>query len=191
VWAAVAQAIGKGVTNPTDGKPTSFAALATQVMAGPADSRGLPARALPVSEVPDGKDVAELDRAEAVYVFATIAPSNMSAPSPGLVFRIEAPPGYSDKVKYTVQALLFLGANVQWVYENGPVQTTTKVFLADKNLADDALGAEGLFGKDFQQAESTYRIEGIDVIIQLGTAFLDDPNSGNTLPSTTTTTTVP
>ena len=33
--------------------------------------------------------------------------------------------------------------------------------------------------------------KGIDVIIQLGTTFLDDPNTGVALPSTTTTTTVP
>ncbi len=191
VWAGVAAAIGNGVTDPSTGAASSFDALLTQVMAGPAAARGLPARTLPRSEVPVGKDIEELDRAEAVYVFATVAPSNMSAPSPGLVFRIEAPPGHSDKVKYTVSALLYLGANVQWVYENGPVQSATKVYLADKNLEDDALGAEGLFGNDFEQLDSSYRIEGVDVILQLGTSFLEDPASGDTLPSTTTTTTVP
>jgi hypothetical protein len=74
---------------------------------------------------------------------------------------------------------------------DGPVQPTTMIYLADENLADDALGAEVLFGDDVEQAESDFRIEGIDVIIQLGTSFLDDPESGNTLPSTTTTTTTP
>jgi len=191
VWSAVAAAIGKGVGSASTAPPTSFGSLAAQVMAGPVGARGVPARTLPRSEVPVGKDIEELDRAEAVYVFATIAPSNMSAPSNGLVFRVEAPPGHAEKVKYTVSALLYLGANVQWVYENGPEQATTKVYLADKNLEDDALGAEGLFGTDFEQLDSVYRIEGIDVILQLGTSFLTDPASGNTLPSTTTTTTVP
>jgi hypothetical protein len=191
VWSAIAAAVGKGVGAASSGAPASFTALAAQVMAGPVGARGLPARTLPRSEVPVGKDIEELDRAEAVYVFATIAPSNMSAPSNGLVFRVEAPPGHADKVKYTVSALLYLGANVQWVYEKGPEQATTKVYLADKNLEDDALGAEGLFGTDFEQLDSTYRIEGIDVILQLGTSFLADPASGNTLPSTTTSTTVP
>ncbi len=191
IWTSVAAAIGKGITDPTTGLASSFDALLTQVMAGPTDSRGLLARTLPRSEVPVGNDIEELDRADAVYVFATVAPSNMSAPSPGLVFRIEAPAGHSDKVKYTVSALLYLGANVQWVYENGPVQSTTKVYLADKNLEDDALGAEGLFGNDFEQLDSSYRIEGVDVILQLGTSFLEDPASGDTLPSTTTSTTVP
>lgn len=191
IWSAVAAAIGKGVGTAPGAAAGSFASLAAQVMAGPVGARGLPARTLPRSEVPVGKDIEELDRAEAVYVFATIAPSNMSAPSNGLVFRVEAPPGHADKVKYTVSALLYLGANVQWVYEKGPEQATTKVYLADKNLEDDALGAEGLFGNDFEQLDSTYRIEGVDVILQLGTSFLDDPGSGNTLPSTTTSTTVP
>lgn len=191
VWQGVDTAIADGRTPAVATPPTTLDQIVNQVYAGNAGSRGLVVTPLPASEVPDGKDVAQLDRADAVFVLATVAPSNMSAVATGLVYRLEAPAGYEDKVQWVVSALLFLNANVQWVKLDGPVQPTTMIYLADENLADDALGAEGLFGTDVEQAESDFRIEGIDVIIQLGTSFLDDPESGNTLPSTTTTTTTP
>jgi hypothetical protein len=191
VWQGVDTAIADGRTPAVATPPTTLEQIVNQVFAGSAGSRGLVVTPLPASEVPEGKDVAQLDRADAVFVLATVAPSNMSAVATGLVYRIEAPAGYEDKVQWVVSALLFLNANVQWVKLDGPVQPTTMIYLADENLADDALGAEVLFGDDVEQAESDFRIEGIDVIIQLGTSFLDDPESGNTLPSTTTTTTTP
>ncbi|MEN9643626.1 MAG: hypothetical protein RL238_295 [Actinomycetota bacterium] len=191
VWQGVDAAIGDGRTPAVATPPTTLDQIVNQVFAGSAGSRGLVVTDLPADEVPEGKDVAQLDRADAVFVLATVAPSNMSAVATGLVYRVEAPPGYEDKVKWVISALLYLNANVQWVKLDGPVQDATLVYLADSNLADDALGAELLFGDDVEQADSDFRIEGIDVIIQLGTSFLDDPESGNTLPSTTTTTTTP
>ena len=191
VWQGVDAAIADGRTPPVATPPTTLDQIVNQVFAGNAGSRALVFTELPASEVPDGKDVNQLDRADAVFVFATVAPSNMSAVATGLVYRIESPPGYEDKVQWVISALLYLNANVQWVKLDGPVQDPTIVYLAEDNLADDALGAEMLFGDDVEQAESDFRIEGIDVIIQLGTSFLDDPESGNTLPSTTTTTTTP
>ncbi len=189
-WKGVVAAIGDGRTDPSPLTPTSLGQLVGQVYSGPADSRGIVAGPLP-DPIESDRDVEQLDRADAVLVFATIAPSNMSAASTGLTFRIEAPPGHEDKVKWAVEALLYLGGNVGWVKQDGPEQPTTKVLLSDLSLSDDALGAENLFGSDFEQLEAGNRIEGIDVIIQLGTTFLDDPNTGIALPSTTTTTTVP
>ncbi len=192
VWQGIAATIGDGKTTAAAGVPMSFEHLLTQVFAGPTMARGLPVRTLPASEIPEGKDVDELDRAEAVMVFASIAPSAMSAAAPGLMFRIEAPPGpgYDAKVKYTVEALLYLGANVQQVYLNGPLQEKTVVQLYDERFAGDVAGIETLFGS-VETAKPATRIAGIDVVIQLGTSFLDDTTSGDTMPSTTTTTTEP
>jgi hypothetical protein len=192
VWAGVAAAIGDGVTDvPAPVIPGTFERFVTQLYGGPAQSRGLPANALPADQVPDGKDVEELDRPEAVMVFATIAPSNMSAANPGLMFRIEAPPGNETKVKFVVKALLYLGANVQQVYQNGPTQEATIIYLYDDRFHDDVLGAEGLFGLPIETQTPDVRIEGIDVVIQLGSAYLGNTGSADTLPSTTTTTTLP
>jgi hypothetical protein len=192
VWAGVTAAIGDGVTDvPSPVIPGSFELFVTQLYGGPAQSRGLPAASLPADQISEGKDVEELDRPEAVMVFATIAPSNMSAANVGLMFRIEAPPGFESKVKFVVRALLYLGANVQQVYMNGPSQEATRIILYDDRFAGDALGAEALFGKPIETPEPEVRIEGIDVVIQLGSAFLNNTESGDTLPSTTTTTMVP
>lgn len=192
VWEGVAAAIGDGVTDvPAPVIPGAFELFVTQLYGGPTQSRGLPAGPLPVADVPEGKDVEELDRPEAVMVFATIAPSNMSAANPGLMFRIEAPPGSEAKVKFVVEALLYLGANVQQVYLNGPTQDATVIYLYDDRFQDDVLGAEALFGKPIETATPDVRIEGIDVVIQLGSVYLGNTESPDTLPSTTTTTTVP
>jgi hypothetical protein len=192
VWNGVAAALGDGVTSvPAPGIPTSFNEFLAQLYAGRAQARGLPANALPVDQVPAGKDVEELDRPEAVMVFATIAPSNMSAANPGLMFRIEAPPGYEAKVKFVVESLLYVGANVMQVYLNGPTQDATLIYLYDQRFEQDALGAENLFGQPLETLEPEVRIEGIDVVIQLGMAYLSDTETIDTLPSTTTTTTLP
>ena len=188
IWAGLSAAIGQGRGSPTTGDATSFDQLAAQVFAGPVLSRGLPVIAL-ASGVGGGKDVDTLDRAEAVMVFATIAPNHMSAVMLGLNFRIEAPPGYDDRVKFVVRALLYLNCNVQWVYTNGPVHAETIVFLNDPTLSGQAAGSELIF-KKVTTKEPEYRIEGVDVIVQIGTDYLND-TSLNVLPATTTTSTIP
>ncbi|MFZ4717938.1 MAG: LCP family protein [Ilumatobacteraceae bacterium] len=191
VWEGIAAAVGEGRTLPSEVAPSNLQQLVDQVYAGPAESRHIAAGPLPAGTVAPDRDVEVLDRGDAVMVFASISPSSMSAPSTGLVFRVEAPPGYEDKVKWTVDALLYLNSNVGWVFQQGPVQEQTKVLLSDASLSNDALGAENLFGDSFEQGVIEQPIEGIDVIIQLGTSFLEDPTTGATLPSTTTTTTTP
>ena len=125
-----------------------------------------------------------IDRAEAIWVLATIAPKSMSAPAPGLVFRIEAPPGYETRVKFAIKALLFLGANVSSVYLQGPVQEATIYLIADPRIAAQAESSNELFGL-FELAEPEMPTEGIDVVLQLGTDFLT--GEGETLPTTTST----
>jgi hypothetical protein len=188
LWSAIATANGQGHGTPTATAPTSMNDLLTQLFSGQLLTRTIPVVSLPSNEASD-KDVAILDRADAVFVFATIAPSNMSAANTGLTFRVEAPPGYDDKVRFVVQSLLYLNSNVQWVYANGPVQKDTLVFLKDPGLSTQVTGPLAIFGKTTTN-DPTYRIEGIDVIVQLGTDFLNS-NAPTTLPATTTIATTP
>jgi len=190
VWAGVAAAVGKGrMSAPESPVPTTFDDVLARVYAGPASFRGLPAVPLPDGESSLGRDVEVLDRAEAVMVFASIAPSNVSATSTGLSFEVIAPRGYDDKVKAFIAALLYLGANVQRVYLDGPAQTGTVLSLADTRFRELTAGAEALVGS-VQLQEPAVRLEGIDVTFVLGTDFLNRPVDG-TLPSTTTSTTLP
>lgn len=190
VWKGVAAAVGPGrMTAPTSPVPSTLDDVVARVYAGPVAARGLPAEPLPADAVVQGKDVEVLDRPEAILVFATIAPASMSASAVGLNFEVQAPPGYEAKVKSFIGALLYLGANVQRVYLNGPVQPATIMMLADPRFRDLTKGAEGLAGS-VELRDPDVRLEGIDVTFKLGTDYLTSA-SPDTLPSTSAPVTVP
>jgi len=139
-------------------------------------------------EIPEGVDVVALDRADAVMVFASIAPSAMSAATTGLVFRIEAPPGYDAEVKRTIEFLLFFGQNVQSIYvsEEVPVQDVTEIELYDATFEDRIEETQDLLGS-VEIVEPEEKIAGVDVVLRLGTDYLEGDSVGDTLPSTTST----
>lgn len=189
VWAGVATSVGDGRTTPDPAVPlASVADLLARLFAAPVESRGLPADPIDAADNPDGKDVETLVRYEAIFVLASVAPASMSATSTGLVFRIEAPPGYEDRVKFAVRAILFLGANVVSVYLGADVHEATRYYIDDPRLVDEAQSNNALFGIT-ETITPEVPIEGIDVILQLGTDFLN--GTGDELPSTTTSTTEP
>ncbi len=189
VWAGVALGVDAGATTPDVSAPvTSLADLMGRLFAAPVESRGLPADQITAADNPDGKDVETLVRHEAIFVLASVAPASMSAPSTGLVFRVEAPPGYEDRVKFAVRAILFLGGNVVSVYLGGDVHQATRYYIDDPRLVEEAESNNALFGMT-ETLKPEVPIEGIDVILQLGTDFLN--GVGDELPSTTTSTTEP
>jgi hypothetical protein len=188
LWTAIALANGQGRGIPTAVPPASMNDVVVQLFAGQLLTRNIPVVPLPAGETSD-KDVGQLDRADAVFVFATIAPSNMSAANTGLTFRVEAPPGYDDKVKFVVASLLYVNSNVQWVYADGPVHKDTLVFLKDPALSTQVGGPLAIFGHTVIN-DPTYRIEGVDVIVQLGTDYLTSA-APTTLPATTIAPTTP
>ncbi len=180
-WASIAAAIGTGKGQPTvpvnTSTPlvtlpiTSFETLVPQLFAGAVGARGLPADPAAADINPDGLDVEELDRAEAVLVFASISPASMSAPLPGLVFRLEAPAGYEAQVKETIKAIMFLGGNVLSVNLNGASQAGTDIYVYDELDRSKAEQTNGLFG-EVEFPKVTELVEGIDVTIVLGTDYL-------------------
>lgn len=189
VWAGVAAGVGTGKAIPDVSVPlASVSDLMARLFAGPVESRGLPADPISATDNPDGKDVEALVRAEAIFVLASIAPASMSAPSTGLVFRVEAPPGYEDRVKFAVGVILYLGGNVVSVYLGDDLHEATRYYVDDPRLVDEAQSNNALFGLT-ETLTPAVPIEGIDVILQLGTEFLN--GVGNELPSTTTSTTEP
>ncbi|MBI5089300.1 MAG: hypothetical protein HZB15_10710 [Actinobacteria bacterium] len=154
VWAGVAQAVGPGrtVATPSSTVPASFDELTTRLFGAQTQSRGLTASALTGAENPTNVDAVQLDRSEAVLVFASIAPGSLSAPAQGPRIRLEAPPGYDEQIKQTIDQLLFLHANV---VSGAQVASTDEVF------------GQITFGTP------TVRIDGVDVTVQLGTDYLD------------------
>ncbi len=189
IWSGVASEVGSGVTTPDVMLPVSSVDdLMTRLFAAPVASRGLSAVPVAADANPDDKDVETLALGEAIFVLASIAPASMSAPAPGLVYRIEAPPGYEDRVKFAVNAILYLHGNVVSVYLGGDVREATRFYVNDPRLAVEAKQSNALFGIT-EILTPDVPIEGIDVILQLGTDFLK--GVGDELPSTTTSTTEP
>jgi hypothetical protein len=113
-----------------------------------------------------------LDRADAVFVFASIAPCLMSGPAAGLLFRLEAPPGYDAEVKRTVEVLLYFGGNVVSVDSTIAPRPDTVFIVPDEVNRDEAEATNGIFG-DFSFVEPQVRIDGVDLTVVLGTEYLE------------------
>jgi hypothetical protein len=174
VWAGVAQAVGTGrtVATPSDTPPADFDEFTTRLFAAPVQTRGLSAVALTGSENPTSVDVVQVDRSEAVLVFASIAPGSMSAPAQGPLIRLEAPPGYDEQVKLTIDQLLFLHANVVSVSTTAEPQAKTIFLVPDEATRAQVATTDEMFGQ-ITFGNPQVRIDGVDVTIQLGTDYLD------------------
>jgi hypothetical protein len=187
LWAGVAKSIGTGAVKPNSSlAPGSFDLIANRVFAGTTAARGLPANRFAPGVIPAGSDIEQLDIPETVLVIASIAPSAMSAPNPGLVYRLEAPPGSEAQVKYAIQIILYLHGNVHSVYLNGPSQSPTLMYMYDQRFTAETIKALKIFG-NIQSMPSDQRIEGVDVVLKLGSSYLDSDLSNGAMPSTTTT----
>ncbi|HAP75867.1 MAG TPA: hypothetical protein DCR14_07255, partial [Acidimicrobiaceae bacterium] len=184
LWSSVAAAAGGGAVSVADialplspdERPVvvdSMSGLFDRLLAGPAQSRGIAAAPLPAEEVPPGVDVEQLDFADAVMVFGSIAPSATTAPRPSLVYRIEAPPGYDDRVKWAVELVLFLGGNVQSVKISAdvPERSATEFVMYASASRDDLEAANDVFGS-YRFVEPDERIEGVEVVSKKFLRFL-------------------
>jgi hypothetical protein len=172
LWAAVSIVVGGGrPTGATGAVPGNFNEFTAGLFAGPVASRGIAVLPLEGDENPNGLDVVQVDRADAVFVFASIAPASMSGPSPGLLFRVEAPPGYDAAVKSTIEKLLYFGANIVSIDTNAAPRPDTVFVVPDDVIRDEAMQTNGIFGSvSFE--DPTVRIDGVDLTVVLGTDYL-------------------
>lgn len=188
VWAGVAAAIGQGIGSVAPEAPIdSLGALVQRLFAGPVAARGLASNPVDAADNPAGDDVVALDRGDVVMVFASVAPNSTSAPAPGLVYRIEAPAGYDDRVRFAISAVLYFGGNVQSVYisDSVPVEPATVFEIYDPRFEERTEDSAALFGT-VRFVEPTVKIAGVDAVIRLGSEFLDGSSTG--LPVVTSTT---
>jgi len=177
LWSGITQAIGTGRTGQTlsAGPPTTFAELATRLTAGQTASRGLLARQLGEDRNPEGLDVEELDRPDAILVFASIAPAQMSRPGSGLTYRIEAPTGFDAQVRKTIAQLLAVEGNVVSVDLNADSHPETAVFVYDPEVAAVEPKVNPIFGPVSVETPDV-RLGGVDETISLGTNYLQGVN---------------
>ena len=201
VWEAVAAAAGDGVaglqpavTIPDAGAeaPADVAGFFTALLSGPVSAWQLQYE--PVGEGPgnpDGLDLMLVSKPEIVLVMASVAPSAVGAPNPGLVFQIDSSFNDADVTKDVISWLYYFGANVQLVREVGgtPPSETVLEYVFDIDRKDLAL-YESVLGQ-FTVQQAAERVEGIDIRIVLGEDFLEvlaerQPPDLSTTPSSST-----
>ena len=174
LWAGIVSAVGDG-NGAADATvtPAAFDDVRAHLFAGHTQTRGLSAQDLTETQNPTGLDVVQLDRAEAVFVFASISPGAVFAVAEGPRIRLVAPSGYDPQVKRTIELLLYVQANIVSIDTTAePVEGTTMYVPDDFMLTDAKLTAEVL-GDDVEFGTPTERIDGVDITIDLGTTYLD------------------
>lgn len=191
VWAGVAKSVGQGraagALSPT---VTTFDELVAHLLAGPLSTRGLPLGTFP-ADVPNigDADIAPLDRAKEIVVFASIAPGSMSRPADGLAVRIVAPPGSEARVEQAVAVFLYAGDNVAWIDLTGQSEPSGKVFAYDESYKPHFEDLRPFVGP-FSFATPDSQPDGIDATVELGTDFLQQSGPVAS-PPTSSSTTVP
>jgi hypothetical protein len=174
LWSSFGVKVGAGrpLPDPAAGAPTDFAGLLARVEAGTVASRGVGVTGLTAEENPTGLDVVQINQSEALFVFASVCPAQVSAPRPGLLMRVVAPPGYEAEVLRTIDVILYVGANVVSVALDGVAQPGTTFLVADEANRDRLAVTDGIFG-NITIEQPDVRIDGVDVTIVLGTDYLE------------------
>ena len=186
LWKGFAASVNKGVVQPKAGLPAgSVEAIINQVLSGHVDTRVLPANRYSLGILPPDSDVERLDHSEELLVMAALAPASMSAANAGLSFRIEAPVGQEAKVKSAIDVLTFLRGNIRSVYIGTPTHPSTYVYAYDQQTAGKLMDSMKVFGA-IEAKQPDYKIDGVDVVLQLGDSPIGDPAK-----YTTTTSLVP
>lgn len=198
VWVAIASALGEEPAPPLAleiDEPTAAAAgevgiseLVGLLTSGPVSVQ--PLRTDPVVSVdlnPRGVDAAALDRVEVAVIFGHIAPSRVAAPYPGYTFRVVS--SYGDDqlpggvvrldVAYTATKALFeFEANVRSVDTvAGDAEPNTIVEVANDSLIPAGERLVDILGP-VEVRVAGIRIAGIDMVVTLGTDYLDTLDAG-------------
>jgi hypothetical protein len=178
VWAGLVASVatGRPPVTPVTGQPTTFEDFTVRLFSGRTQSRGLTVTALTGAENPDDVDVVQMDKAEAVLVFASIAPGSMASPALGPKLRLEAPPGYDVQVQQTIKTLQFLNANIISVDTTAEPHAETTFLVPDESNRALVQATDEIFG-DITFVDATVRIDNIDATIVLGTDYLDGVTS--------------
>ncbi len=188
LWIGVAAGVGEGkpLASPAPAV-ASFDDLVAHLFSGPVGARGLPLGTYaPNTAGVQGEDVALLDRAEEILVFASVAPGSMSRPADGLAIRLVAPRGSEAKVKQAISVLLYLGDNIASVDLNGKPQASSQGFVFDASSKSTIDELKPYFA-NFSYGTPTSQPDGVDATIVLGADYLSS-NQTVTTPVTTSTT---
>jgi hypothetical protein len=188
LWSAVAQRIGTGIqAAPLASPTTSIEGFLSVLYSGSTGSFRLVAAPVtdPV-ENPAGLDLLKLDSAVATLAVATVLPSVVSPPYASVTFYVRSPLTDPRLTLEAVSRLLFKGANVVLVKEDDSVTIpprNTIEYLDETTALEAGRFAEALGPYDVVPIKQ--RIDGVDVILTLGSEFLVDADLDRTNAPTT------
>jgi hypothetical protein len=193
VWSGIAVAVGGGLGTPIqvgDGTaPGSIFDTVSRLTSGPIAVQTI--RFEPIASVdlnPRGVDALTLDRVDVAVLFGHVAPARVAAPYAGYTYRVVSAFGDSQlpqgvarlDVAYTaVKAVLATESNVRSVDTTADeAPTATLIEVADESLLAAAERLADVFGPVEARVAGT-RIAGIDIVVTLGTDYLEmlDPNT--------------
>ena len=143
----------------------------------------------PSAEGADEPQVIVVDRRDSLLVFSQISPKLVSTPNPALTFRLEigftedelldSASGFtstSELARVLIGQLLFVQGNVVSVditANPGGTPEITRIEVADEQFLDDMVEFAPLLVGESDVVLADTIIEGIDVVIEVGSAFLD------------------
>ena len=210
VWAALARTAPvvsppEPVTTDEAGNPTlpgSVRELLARMWEGEVGVRDLATVRLVASENPTDEDVVLLDRRDVALVFAQISPGLVSTATTGMRVRVVAPftteqlaaAGYASSSELLLDfigAMMFVQASVVSI-DSTPTgaDEVTVLEVTQASRLGDISSAEALFGPSEVGVAETV-IDGVDLVVVLGTAYLtrDDGSAepDDTTPDTATT----
>jgi hypothetical protein len=184
--------------------PATVTDLVARLLGGEVQSRALITRGPTEPENPTGADVVIIDRRDANLVFAQVSPGLVSTPNNGLSVRIVAPFGddqieesqyesTSELMLDVIAEMYFFQANVVSVdtqaAQNGATGVTLIQVAEERFIEDMEAIAPIVFGESEVVLASTL-IEGVDVVITLGTDYIStkDEAAGEPVDTTVDTT---
>lgn len=168
VLTGIGESAGGGFGSGTAATAQSFDEIWTRALAGPVAAKLLGTQ---VGDAP----VPAVDPLSAILVFGSIAPANMFDSGTGLVYRIEAPTGSEARVRDAIALILFSGGSVTQVQlsPDPPSAESVVTIYNDRDREKVEVSSEALGRVVYRQA--AVEIEGVDVVVRLGTDFLSQP----------------
>ncbi len=199
VWTALAAAAPVEGAGAGDGAeaddaqvaPATFDDLLDRLLAGPVVVRDLALAEVLASPFDDpGGEVAVIDRRDALLVFGQVSPSRVLTPNAALTFRIVSDitegqlaasearfESIPEMMRNLIGELLFFQSNpvsidsVPEGEEGAPV--VTRVEVAQEQFLDDVEELSALVFGESEVVLADEVIDGIDVVVTLGTGYLD------------------
>ena len=198
VWDGIAATVGEGLdsldgvfaTGELDPRavPATIRSFWRRLLAGEVGARALRVEPLAPDRVPAGTEVTFHDWSETLLVSAHVAPTRVAAPLDAATIRLVVPFGPDDLVDAEVSPadvaisaidrMVLAGLNVVSVSvedDSGEAPPeSSQIWVGDEARVADAADSFALLVGDVTASVGEYRIDGIDVIIVLGRAFIDD-----------------